>query len=220
MPVLPGETMSVKSREIIYLGKEYIEPASRVLSRAFHDSSIYIHAYPDAKEREKRTPRAFESVLRYGLRYGKVYTTSDRLEGVAVWMRPEMMNMTFRRMWWSNALWPAMRMGIRASVRMLRIDDYIEKKHPKLAPFDHWYLMLLGVDPKYQGSGYGGRLLRGMLSQADEAGLSCYLETTTKENVAMYRHFGFEVIDEFTVPKTPVEIWIMLRKRRLNGGGG
>ena len=74
--------MVVKSNEIIHLGKDDIKAASRMLSRAFHDSSIYIYAYPDAKEREKRTPRAFESVLRYGLRYGKVYTTSDRLEGV------------------------------------------------------------------------------------------------------------------------------------------
>jgi ribosomal protein S18 acetylase RimI-like enzyme len=201
---------SVRSEELTSLEKDKIEPAAMALSRAFHDSSVYVYAYPDARERKKRTPHSFDSVLRYGLRYGKVYTTSDRLEGVAVWMRSELMKMTIRRMWWSHALRPAMRMGLGASVRMLRLNDYIERKHIDLAPFDHLYLMLLGVDPEYQGNGYGGRLVRGMLAEAGEAELPCYLETTSEENVAFYEHLGFKVIDEFIVPKTTVKIWVML----------
>jgi ribosomal protein S18 acetylase RimI-like enzyme len=204
--------MSVRSEELISLEKDKIKPAVMALSRAFHDSPVYIYTFPDPKERMKKMHPAFESVLRYGLRYGRVLTTTDRPVGIAVWIRSELMKMTVRRMWWSRALWPAMRMGIGASIRMLRLNDYVERKHGKLAPFDHWYLMLLGVDPEYQGNGYGGRLIRGMLAETGETGLPCYLETTTESNVRLYEHFGFEVIDEFIVPGTPVEIWIMLRK--------
>jgi ribosomal protein S18 acetylase RimI-like enzyme len=202
--------MSVRSEELIGLDKDKIEPAVMALSRAFQDSSVNIYAYPDAEVRKKKLPYAFESVLRYGMRYGRVYSTSDRLEGAAVWIRSKWMRMTINRMWRSHALWPAMRIGISASIRMLRLNDCIEKKHDELAPFDHLYLMLLGVDPEYQGNGYGGRLVRGMLTEAGEAGLPCYLETTSEENVAFYEHLGFKVIDEFIVPKTTVAIWIML----------
>ena len=203
--------MSAEFEKLIRISKDEIKPAAMAMARAFHDSSVYIYTYPNASEREKRVPYSFDSVLRYGLRYGKVYTTSNRLEGIAVWMHSELMKMTIRRMWRSHALWPALRMGIKASVRMLRLNDYTERKHIELAPFDHLYLMLLGVDPKYQGNGYGGRLVRGMLEEADEAGLPSYLETTSEENVAFYEHLGFKLIDEFTVPKTTVPIWIMLR---------
>lgn len=202
--------MSVRSVELISLEKSEIEPAAKALSRAFHDSSVYVYAFPDPNGRVKKIVPAFESVLRYGLKYGRVLTTTDRLEGIAVWMRSELMKMTVRRMWRSHALWPAMRMGLRASVRMVRLNDYIERKHDELAPFDHLYLMLLGVAPEYQGNGYGGRLVRGMLEEAGEARLPCYLETTSEENVAFYEHLGFRVVDYFMVPKTTVEIWIML----------
>jgi GNAT superfamily N-acetyltransferase len=205
--------MSSETGNLTVLDKGSIKTASRVLSRAFQESPINVYAYPDAGVRSKKLPSAFESVLRYGMKYGRVYTTSDRLEGVAVWMQPESMKMNVQRLWQAGALWSAMRIGISASVRMLRINMYIEKKHGELATFDHWYLMLVGVDPEYQGNGYGGRLIKSMLCKAAEAGLPCYLETETESNVRLYQHFGFEVIDEFIVPGTPVKIWVMLRRQ-------
>jgi ribosomal protein S18 acetylase RimI-like enzyme len=206
--------MLAKTSEVITLDKDNIKPASQVLARAFHESSVYIYTYPEADERQKKSSREFESVLRYGLRHGQVHTTSERLEGIAIWIRPATMSMISRRMWLLNALWLATRTGLRASWRMFQLNNYIETKHSKLAPFDHWYLMILGVEPEYQRKGYGGRLLRGMLALADEAGLPCYLETTSDENVAFYEHFGFNVVDEFIVPNTPVKIWVMLRRVR------
>lgn len=202
--------MSIEAGKLVRISEDNVKPASRMLARAFQDSSVYVYAFPDPNERIKKMLPAFESVLRYGMRYGKVYTTSDRVEGIAVWMRSEWTKMTIRRMWWAHALWPAMRIGLGASIRMLRLNDYIERKHVELARFANLYLMLLGVDPEYQGNGYGGRLVKGMLVEADEAGLPCYLETTSEENVAFYEHLGFKVIDNFTVPKTTVKIWVML----------
>jgi hypothetical protein len=55
-----------------------------------------------------------------------------------------------------------------------------------------------------------------MLKDTDEEGLPCYLETEGENNVSMYKHFGFKVVDEFIVPNTNVELTAMLRepKRR------
>jgi len=105
-----------------------------------------------------------------------------------------------------------MKMGIEASRKMLVFNKYIDRKHSELVPMKHWYLFLLGVEPRHQGKGYASNLLRGMLYRIDKEGLPCYLETEVEKNVPIYEHFGFEVIDEFIVPNTMVKIWAMLRK--------
>jgi hypothetical protein len=49
---------------------------------------------------------------------------------------------------------------------------------------------------------------------ADEQGLPCYLETETPENVAYYRHHGFEVRSEWHVATADSDgphMWGMLR---------
>ena len=95
---------------------------------------------------------------------------------------------------------------------METLDKYVEKKHIELAPPKHWYLAGLAVDPEHQGKGYGSKLLNETLSNIDEEGLPCYLETEGEKNVAMYKHFGFKVIEEFTIPETREKLVAMLRE--------
>jgi hypothetical protein len=48
----------------------------------------------------------------------------------------------------------------------------------------------------------------------DTAGIPCYLETAEEQNVQLYEHFGFTVVDETTIPGTSLTNWAMLRKAR------
>jgi ribosomal protein S18 acetylase RimI-like enzyme len=93
-------------------------------------------------------------------------------------------------------------------------EDFATKLRKQLAPFPHWYLAVLGVDPEFQGRGYAGHLLRPMLARLDRERLPAYLETTTEDYVAMYRHFGFEVIKEDTLPGSDTKMWVMIRKNK------
>jgi ribosomal protein S18 acetylase RimI-like enzyme len=205
-----GDTL----KKIIRLEKPSIKPAARMLARAFSNDPFNEYVYPDAAEREARLPFAFEALLYYGVRYGDTFASSSRLEGVAIWLHSKYAFMSSWRMLLSGAFWPGLRMGIQAGRRMQRFDEFVEKKHRQLAPFPHWYLMMLGVDPDYQGKGHAGRLLRGSLSRIDAGGLPCYLETYGERNIAIYRHFGFKIIDEFTIPETTVGLSVMLREGR------
>ncbi len=54
----------------------------------------------------------------------------------------------------------------------------------------------LGTSPEAQGKGLGGALVEYGTSQADEAGISCYLETATESNVAFYKKRGFQVMNQ------------------------
>jgi len=195
---------------IINLSKADINPASQMLSRVFYNDPINRYAYPDVKEKDTKLPYAYEFLMRYGLKYGLVHTTSQQLEGVAIWLPSDKYAMPFWRLFLSCALFSAIRMRQKAGQRMQRLSKYIENKHKIMASFNHWYLILLGVDPKHQGKGYASKLLREMFKYTDEEGLPCYLETETGQIVSVYQYFEFRVIDELITPETDVNLWVML----------
>ena len=95
---------------------------------------------------------------------------------------------------------------------MRLLGEHIDAIHKRLAPFRHWFLQAIGVDPRFQGKGYAGKLLRPMFSRIDAEGLPCYLETLDETNVLLYEHFGFRVVEKSTVPETELTSWAMLRK--------
>jgi len=97
---------------------------------------------------------------------------------------------------------------------MRGLGNYIDEVHGRLAPFKHWFLQAIGVDPQFQGRGCASKLLRPMLSRIDEENLPCYLETLETQNVRLYEHFGFKVIEESSVPGTSLTNWAMLRDTR------
>jgi ribosomal protein S18 acetylase RimI-like enzyme len=128
-------------------------------------------------------------------------------------MPPGKWAMTISGILLSGALSSIVKMGLKAELKMMPIDKFMEEKHKKLAPFPHWYLALLGVDPQYQKQGYASKLLRGMLDEIDKQGLPAYLETDSEKNYLMYQHFGFKIVDELILPKAGIRLWSMLREK-------
>jgi ribosomal protein S18 acetylase RimI-like enzyme len=88
--------------------------------------------------------------------------------------------------------------------------DRIEKVHPKEP---HWYLQVIGTDPRKQGKGFAGVLMRNQLAVADASGTPCYLESSKESNIPVYRAFGFEVVREIHLPNGPT-LWPMWRNVR------
>jgi GNAT superfamily N-acetyltransferase len=89
--------------------------------------------------------------------------------------------------------------------------EYAYHLQARLAPFPHWYGFLLGVDPVFQGKGYASALIMPMLTRLDRERLPCYLETHKEKNVSIYKHYGFKLIHEETIPRTSINHWVMLR---------
>lgn len=84
----------------------------------------------------------------------------------------------------------------------------MEKEHPEEL---HWYLEVLGADPPHQRQGVGAALMKPVLDRCDAEGLPAYLETQKPDNVAYYRHHGFEVREEMDLPKGGPHLWTMWR---------
>lgn len=194
--------------EIVRLDATQLAQSGGVLARAFQEDPLMVHYLPEPRRREQVLPGLMLSSLRYCHFYGELWTTRA-LEGVACWLPPGRTEMT---------LWGLLRaglgtvsplIGLKALWAIRRIEPLVDRIHKAAMPAPHWYLMVLGVDPAAQGQGIGARLVTSMLERAHAAGLSCYLETMTEQNVNFYRKLGFEVVREADLTRTGLHLWAM-----------
>jgi GNAT superfamily N-acetyltransferase len=72
------------------------------------------------------------------------------------------------------------------------------------------YLSAVGVDPAFQGQGYGTVLVRKVVADARAAGIPCGLVTDGARNVPLYERCGFRVIREMLAPDGKTRVWTML----------
>jgi GNAT superfamily N-acetyltransferase len=108
-------------------------------------------------------------------------------------------------------------LGAAAWERFSSVCDYVEALHPKEVPEPHWYLPLLGVDPRLQRQGAGSALLKVILDRADKDALPAYLWTAKSRNVPFYQRHGFEVSTEGEEPGSGIWFWTMKRPGRQDG---
>ena len=215
--------------DLLRLDRSHVEQAAEVLGRAFEDDPLTSYFFPDPVDRESGARRVYEFLVSYGVTYGEVYGCrlphGRRLDGVAVWIISERARMTGRQILRSGSLLNMLKLGAASGPRMAAFGRFVTRKRQELVPSRHWYLQAVGVDPRSQGKGYASRLLRPMLERIDAEMLPCYLETQRGENVSLYEHFGFRVIEEFSVssvgsatrgarqrtPHPSLQMWAMLR---------
>ncbi|MFP4395932.1 MAG: GNAT family N-acetyltransferase [Anaerolineales bacterium] len=197
---------------LVRLTRAQIEPAARVLTRAFADEPLWEYFIPDAARRHQKIYYIFRLMVVYGVRYGEGYATSPDLEGVAVWLPSQRAKMSLWQQIQCGAIPAFFNLGLKTTARISATDAYIEETHERIAPFPHMYLSVIGVDPAHQGQGHASALLRPMFARLDEEGLPCYLETHTIPNLEIYQHYGFDVREEDTFPNSDTRYWIMIRE--------
>ena len=199
------------TRKPILLSAEQGAEASRVLARAFHEDPAMKFILPDDNIRARRLPWLLSTAVRYGLLYGRIYTTA-KLEGVAIWFDPRYAKVTLWRMARTGMLVAPAKLGLRAFGRFMNIMGYIENVQNTEMEGPHWYLAFIGVEPSHQGRGIGSSLLEPVEREASHNGVPCYLDTMNENNLPLYERHDFKVTHEGYVPKGGPKVWSMLRE--------
>jgi GNAT superfamily N-acetyltransferase len=193
--------------EVVDAWRADIGVLSTVLARSFDDDPLMQWLCPVETRRTPSLVGFFRAELESTAKRGRVVTTADRA-GAALWAGPGQ---------WKLPLSDILRIGpafVRASrlrtVAAVRLLTQMEKIHPR-SP--HWYLAVLGTDPRKQGRGVGGALVTEIVGRCDAEGIGAYLESSKERNVPFYRRFGFEVSQEIEVAGSP-PLWAMWREPR------
>lgn len=200
---------------VLPLQKDQIQEAAELLARVFFDDPVFVYLFNNPSERTKKSTEFFKLLAHYSLLYGELEATSSNMEGVAIWLPSDKAQKSLWSLLRSGMLPFLLKGGMPAIIKVMRMGRYPEEVHEKHVPFPHWYLQAIGVEPSLQGEGYAAMLMRNKLARFDMMGSVCYLETQNIKNVPMYKHYGFEVVEEYQIAKTPFLNWAMVRKPRF-----
>jgi GNAT superfamily N-acetyltransferase len=190
-----------------------LDEASVVAARAFHHDPFFEWLEPNPVRRARGLALFFRATVHALGSTGRITgarQADGRLMGVAAWVPPG--GYPPRGLAQFGEFAGALRAMILRPAALPDAVRYlmaIEQAHPK-DPM--WYLLLLVVDPLVQRAGLGTRLQAPVLEIADRDGIDCYLETQKPENLAYYRRFGYEVVEELRPVASGPPLWTMRRQ--------
>ena len=137
---------------------------------------------------------------------GEVWASEDP-SGAAAWVRPGA--------WPFSASQQRSLRGIllrtygRHPIRAISASAAIERGHPREP---HWYLDYIGVEAAGRGRGAGSSLLAAMLERVDAENYPAYLNAGSERSRDLYARHGFEVTEEFRLPRGGPPLWRMWRE--------
>jgi len=200
---------------LFQLKRSQIDYAAEVLTRAFEKDPLFIAYFPDSTKRTEQNYQLMKFCIRYSMRLGEVYTTSPKLEGIALWQFEDSLEKQKEKPRSLFANWLSFRLEVDLGEivqNVYSIYEHIISTQHELIPSAHWYLQIIGVDPFFQKKGFASRLIKPMLARIDKEQLSCYLDTNIEKNVEIYQYFGFKILKKYQIPGTNVINWSMLRE--------
>jgi ribosomal protein S18 acetylase RimI-like enzyme len=191
------------------LGEADISAAGHMLARAFQNDPLQVHVFPDAQERAQRSPAQFSVLVRHGCLFGQVFATTG-MTGISLWMPSGCVSTVEQAV--ASGLHELPRIvGNEAFARFASVLDYLSGAHGKASPAEHWYLMVLGVEPGQQRCGRGCALLRPMMARASAEGVPICLETAQPKVRGFYEKLGFKCAIESVHPSSGLRFWTYQR---------
>jgi len=186
--------------------------AAQVCACAFTDYPMITSYWPDRGRRARHLEWYWACAVKYGLRYGEAYTTSD-VAGISVWLPPGQTHITTWRYVRAGYLPLPLKMGVKQFfTQTMKGDKLVHQVHEEIISGPHWYLFIIAVDPDRQGRGIGTMLMQPGLEKADTQGLPCYVETHDERNVPFYLKHGFDLVRIELVPGSDLRFWCFLRE--------
>ena len=188
------------------LHKKDLKNAVNVLTDAFSEESMWKEVFKNEEKNRALT----EVMVRFCLKYGSVVSTSENIEGVMA-IAPHDKDMTALRVIRSGAFFLSMKIANEAKkMEILTIAVEEAKKSLNLSPYIH--LLIMGVSQKFQGKGFGGKLLKALIEKAEMEKKPIYLETQKENNVNFYEKYGFFVKKKIILPEPlNLPMWLMVR---------
>ncbi len=193
--------------ELFKIQKRDLKNAVDVLTDAFSKESMWKEVFTDEEKNRILT----EVMVRFCLKYGSVYATSENFEGIMA-LAPHDKEMTTWTIVRSGAFFLSMKIADEAK-KMEVLNSAVEEAKKSLNLGSYIHLLMMGVSQEFQGKGFGGKLLRALIEKAEAEKKSIYLETQKENNVKLYEKYGFSVKKKIILPEPlNLPMWLMVRQ--------
>ncbi len=205
--------MSGQIENLYKLQKKDIPKAVAVLTDAFQHDPISQKVFEAETKINQKLAAFYETPIRYSLKYGEVYATSENLEGIAAWLPGDLADMTIWRLIRSGAIRSGMKIGPKLAKKMKPVFKPLHKERKEnMKGKSFIYLQIIGVASEFQGQGFGGKLLQALIEKSEQIGIPIYLETEIEKNVKMYERFGFKLVNQITLSLINLPMWELIRE--------
>jgi ribosomal protein S18 acetylase RimI-like enzyme len=192
--------------------KRDVEKTINTLVHSFIDDSLFCYFVPEKERRLRILPKFFNYRIRNGLLYGKVLATSEDIEGVVILTLSDYKEFSWLRAIRTGGIGLYRATGSETLSRMREVESFVINKRDECISEPHWYMGSLAVHPDYQGKGFASKLVRPVLEMCSSEDMPCVLETQDEGLVEIYKHYGFIVIDSFTLPLANLPHWVMVKR--------
>lgn len=144
--------------------------------------------YPSPSIDVARRRRHFAAGIKDGFESGSICLQAGDWSAVAIWEPPDFRGKPFTALGSSGPLRNAWRARVEAA----------KDKHLEGRPF--WHLAFLARNPNVATvEGAISSLVKPILEKAKAEGVPVWLEAVDERGVAIYTHWGFELVDHVTV---------------------
>ncbi len=202
----------VMSTEIKPTTRKSYNQVAQLLGNAFEDDPVSVAVYknfsPEKRNRALTVDFSIELLLCIRQGYPIQINEDGKVVAAAVIYPPGSYPLPVVDQW-LIVFKSILRNGMYDIRGWLKWLDETDRNHPSES---HYYLEYIGVEPGYQGKGFGSSILKHLIAIADKQGVGCYLENANPLNVNFYQHFGFEIMSEKEIIGIPT--WFMWHPAR------
>jgi GNAT superfamily N-acetyltransferase len=204
--------MQNASPELYNVTKRDVKKVIETLVQAFFDDRLLGYFFPEPESRVRFLPKFFNYRVRNGLIDGKIFATSENVEGVVILTKSEYKQFSWLRAIRTGGIGLYRAAGSEIASKMREAEGLIVAKRNECISEPHWYMGSLAVRPDYQGKGLASKLIQPVLELCSSQSKLCVLETQDEDLVQMYKHYGFDVVDSFTLPIANMRHWVMAKQ--------
>jgi hypothetical protein len=192
--------------------KKDVNNAAMVLGKSFINYPVFSFILPDLSYREKKLKFIFKFLINLGLLSGDVIATSNKLEGISIWIDSSSKKTSAIKIIWYCLIPLLFRVNPVSVIRLIKIGRLKEKARKDILKSPYNLLDLIGVDPMYQHQGHAHRIIESKLRDYDNQFNPCYLETSDKVNISFYEKYNFRLYHEYQLKK--INVYCLLRESK------
>ena len=208
---IPLARRAIEKAGLYIVQRKDIDRLAEVAADAYRDYPLH-NWFTNGRYDVKASELLMKVTLKTMTEDALIYADSEEINGFAAWLPFGFEGNKTLPFLKSGGLKLFLHSGVGFIGRLLTYEKYAMNLKKEFTDNYDWYLFNLSIKQNAQGKGIASKLMRPMLQFCDDERMVAYLETNKEANVGLYQHYGFDLMREELIPKSPVMHYAMVRK--------